>query len=228
MAVFYRITSAAAVITHSGFDCLPVVGACCLGLLWFIERCLSVRVRKVLLSSQKFFTDQIRQDLPHLMTFRFPSHNRGADVFGFLKDSSKEMQVRLLGSFMCIESIYKLQHKETQTILLFIHFIHHIFCQVHATGKGLTGSDRCVLGSPLFLPLSLPSQDRNVGSILYNYQASSIFKCVTQLRWVCGPSEFNGRFGFSFNGAEISFPLLSCLYLMSLSVRKRKRPSFEK
>lgn len=67
------------------------------------------------------------------MTFRFPRHNRGADVFGFLKDSSQEMQERLLGSFMHIESIYELQHKETQIILLFIHFIHHIFSQVHAT-----------------------------------------------------------------------------------------------
>lgn len=84
-----------------------------------MERCLSVRVRKVLHSAQRFFTDQIRQGLPHSMTFRFPSHNRGADVFGFLKDSSKEMQKRLLGSFMCIESIYELRCKETQAFIIY-------------------------------------------------------------------------------------------------------------
>lgn len=32
-AVCYSIASAAAVITHSGFDCLPVVGGCFLGFL---------------------------------------------------------------------------------------------------------------------------------------------------------------------------------------------------
>lgn len=81
------------------------------------------------------------------------------DVFGFLKDSSKEMQVHLLGSFMCIESIYELRCKETQTILLFIHFIHQIFCQAHATGKCLTGSDRCVrFPSSPPAPSPLPGQ----------------------------------------------------------------------
>ena len=54
------------------------------------------------------------------------------------------MQVPLLRSFMYIESIYELRREETQTILLFVQFIHQIFCQVHATGKCLTGSDKHV------------------------------------------------------------------------------------
>lgn len=36
-AVFY-ITSAAGMITHSGFDCLPVVGGCFMGFLYNLLR----------------------------------------------------------------------------------------------------------------------------------------------------------------------------------------------
>lgn len=54
------------------------------------------------------------------------------------------MQVPRLRSFMYIESIYELWHEETQTILLFIQFTYQIFCQVHATGKCLIGSDKRV------------------------------------------------------------------------------------